>query len=83
MDQKTANYLLSGCCSGEENLIIVEHSIIDMEIYEIVLEPDMTIETFYIEYEDHATLLTSLASHSFMTSISCLDHRSYREHWWN
>lgn len=43
---------------GEKDLICVEHFFGDMDVYEMVLEPDVAIETFFIAKDQHGSLLT-------------------------
>lgn len=53
---RVGDSVLSG--SGEKSLICVEHFFGDMEVYEMVLEPDVPIETFFIANDEHGALLT-------------------------
>lgn len=42
--------------SGEKSLIRVEHFFVDMDVFEMVLEPDVAIETFFANDEPGALL---------------------------
>jgi hypothetical protein len=53
---RVGDSVLSG--SGEKNIICMNHFFSDMEVYEVVLDPDLPIKTFFIGDNEHGALLT-------------------------
>ena len=43
---------------GEKGLTCVEHFFGDLDVYEMVLEPDVAIETFFVAKDQHGALLS-------------------------